>query len=122
MSPTLERQPAASPRDRLLADYGDNRTLELAMIVRSWHGIGAITTAGPTCKHCLPAAAWPCWAFDLAQKVIVSLTRDEPYGPPAGNEYLRQVLDAEAARAVALERQVRREVRPEMIATAMPVI
>ena len=99
MNPTLERQPVTSQRDRLLSDYGDNRTLELAMIVRAWHGIGHLTPAGPTCKHCLPTALWPCSAFDLAHRTIVSLTRDEPYGPPETNEYLREVIAREDAAA-----------------------
>lgn len=111
---------AARPgRDRMLADYGDNRTLELAMIVRAWHGIGVITPAGPLCKHCLPDAGWPCGAFDLAQRIITSLTRDEPFGPPADNEYLRQILAAEDERTAELVRRVRAEVRPEMIAAAL---
>jgi hypothetical protein len=106
-------QPAPPGEDRLLADWGDNCTLELARIVKAWHSIGLITGSGPTCKHCMPTTAWPCPAWRTAQEIVVSLTRDEPYGPPPGNAYLQYVMDVDAARAEALAREVTRNTRPE---------
>jgi hypothetical protein len=68
----------------------DVLTVELAKRTLSWHGQGQ----HGLCKHCMPDAAWPCGPYQLAAYVAFTLGRDEPYGPPETNDYLREVIAA----------------------------
>lgn len=73
-----------------------NLTLNLALEIRAWHGFAQTQRAGgPLCAHCMPDAHWPCGPFSLAQHVIETLTRDEPYGILADNAYLREIIETE---------------------------
>lgn len=86
---------AGPPRTRRTGDPR-NLTLDLGLEIRAWHGIGQTQQAGgPMCAHCMPAERWPCAPFRLAQHVVETLTRAEPYGILAENAYLREVVEGE---------------------------